>query len=196
MKQWKWVIIALTLVVVLGGSYALYSSLSDSYRPNIATVPKVENNMDDGENLDNGEEKQLAPDFTALDGAGNTVKLSDYKGTPVVLNFWASWCPPCKAELPDFNDACTSHTDVQFLMVNLTDGERETMETAQAFLNEAGYDFPVLFDVDSDAAVTYRVSAIPSTYFIDRDGYIVGYAQGMIDAQTLEEGIGYITQDS
>ncbi len=133
------------------------------------------------------------PDFSILDADGNEVKLSDFFGTPIVLNFWASWCPPCKAELPDFEEACKKYEGkVVFLMVNLTDGQRETVEEAKDFVASQGYTFPVYFDTKYEAAYTYGVSSIPQTYFINADGSLEARATGMISASQLEQGIGMI----
>ena len=143
---------------------------------------------------ENGETAaDTAPDFTMLDMEGNEVKLSDFFGTPIVLNFWASWCPPCKAELPDFDDACKKYEGkVTFLMVNLTDGQRETVEVAKSYIASQGYTFPVYFDTKYEAAYTYGVSSIPQTYFINADGSLEARATGMISAAQLEKGIGMI----
>jgi thiol-disulfide isomerase/thioredoxin len=133
------------------------------------------------------------PDFTILDMNGNEVKLSDFFGKPIVLNFWASWCPPCKAELPDFEEACKRYEGkVTFLMVNLTDGKRETVEVAKEYVASQGYTFPVYFDTKYEAAYVYGVSSIPQTYFINADGSLEARATGMISAARLEEGIGMI----
>jgi thiol-disulfide isomerase/thioredoxin len=133
------------------------------------------------------------PDFTILDMDGNEVKLSDFFGKPIVLNFWASWCPPCKAELPDFEEACKRYEGkVTFLMVNLTDGKRETVEVAKEYVASQGYTFPVYFDTKYEAAYVYGVSSIPQTYFINADGSLEARATGMISAARLEEGIGMI----
>jgi thiol-disulfide isomerase/thioredoxin len=113
-----------------------------------------------------------------------------------VLNFWASWCPPCRAELPDFEEACKKYEGkVVFLMVNLTDGQRETMEEAKDFVASQGYSFPVYFDTKYEAAYTYGVSSIPQTYFIHADGSLETRATGMISASQLEQGIGMIYSD-
>lgn len=126
-----------------------------------------------------------APDFTVYTQDGQAVKLSDYHGKPIVLNFWASWCGPCKSEMPAFQAAYEELGEqIQFLMVNLTTGY-ETMDTATAFLTEAGYTFPVLFDTQSSGAAAYRVSSIPATYFIDAEGNIVASHIGAMNEAAL-----------
>ena len=139
------------------------------------------------------EEFEPAPDFTVYDKNGKPVKLSDMKGTPVVLNFWASWCPPCKAEMPEFDEIAKEYEGkVAFMMVNLTDGVQETQEKAQAFIDSMGYTFPVYFDKDSDAAYKYGIQSIPTTIFIDANGNLVAGATGAIDGDTLRRGISMI----
>ena len=139
------------------------------------------------------EAKIMAPDFTVYDVDGNKVKLSDYLGKPVVLNFWASWCGPCKMEMPDFDEKHQElGSDVQFLMINLTDGKTETVEGASSFIASMGYTFPVFYDTSSMAAALYGVSAIPTTFFIDAEGYAIAQATGAIDGNTLQTGIDLI----
>ena len=134
-----------------------------------------------------------APDFTVYNKEGNPVKLSDMKGTPVVLNFWASWCPPCKSEMPDFDEIAKEYEGkVVFMMVNLTDGTQETQESAQSFIDSMGYTFPVYFDKDSDAAYQYGIQSIPTTFFIDANGNLIAYGEGAMDGDTLKRGISMI----
>ena len=134
-----------------------------------------------------------APDFTVYDVAGNAVRLSDYFGKPIVLNFWASWCGPCRSEMPHFQEMYEKWGDeVVFLMVNVTGGGNDTQSDAMRFVQSGGYTFPVFFDLTLDAASAYGVSGFPTTYFINANGDPVTYAVGALSAATLQRGIDMI----
>ena len=135
----------------------------------------------------------LEYDFTVVDGNGKSVKLSDYVGKPIVLNFWASWCGPCKSEMPEFQQVFAEMGEqVQFLMVNAT--ASDTMADAKSFINQYGYTFPVVFDTRGEALYTYGVDAFPTTFFLDKTGTVAGYAVGAISKDTLLKGIDMITK--
>ena len=137
----KWIIIAITLVVLIGGATIIYNNLTEDFGGDSLLQNTTEANSNSNENSQT-DEKIKAPDFTVLDYDGNEVKLSDYKGKPVVLNFWATWCFYCKEEMPDFNTAYEKYPDVEFLMLNATDGYQETIEDARSHITEKGYTFP------------------------------------------------------
>lgn len=153
-----------------------------------------DSHTDSSENTDSGETTvETAPDFTMTNASGEEVKLSDFFGKPVVLNFWASWCGPCKSEMPHFEDAYQKYgEDINFVIVNLTDGVRETVENASDFIEEQGYTFPLYFDTNTEGAVTYGTYSIPVTYFIGADGVPVAQANGALDAATLQKGLDMI----
>ena len=193
-------ILILVFILVLGGAGILYKQLGQKLAPDLLATQAPQESQPAENSTDatqeSNTEKILAPDFTVYDLDGNEVHLSDFVGKPVVLNFWASWCGPCKMEMPDFNEKYLEiGEEVQFLIINMTDGSRETVETASAFIAEQGYSFPVFYDKDQDAASTYGVYSIPTTYFIDDDGSVIAQATGAIDAETLQRGIDMIISD-
>ena len=194
-KNFGWIWMAAALVILIWGASALYQNLGSKYTADqLATqAPPVDAEVavDSGDETE--PEKMIAPDFTVVDRDGNEVKLSDFFGKPIVLNFWASWCGPCRSEMPDFDRVFTELGDeVQFLMVNMTDGSRETLEIAMSFVDESGFTFPVYYDVNYDAAYTYGVSSLPTTYFIAADGTLTAYGMGAISEAALMQGIGMI----
>lgn len=112
------------------------------------------------------------------------MKLSDFYGKPIVLNFWASWCGPCQYEMPHFQTLYDElGEEVQFTMLNLADGYQETVEKASEFIESNQYTFPVYYDTNLDAAFKYAVYSIPVTYFINSDGEIVETHRGIFEKE-------------
>ena len=214
----KTIILIVLFIILMVGASVLYNTLSANYKMDSLTVEDgagdikdsddastnadssntaatesqtTESTADESESNEN--ELTQAPNFTVYDLDGNEVNLTDFFGKPIIVNFWASWCGPCKMEMPDFNEAYQTYkNDITFLMVNMTDGSRETVEKASTFIEESGYVFPVYYDTEYSAAITYSVSSLPTTYFIDADGYLIAHARGAIDSSTLQKGIDMI----
>lgn len=200
-KRLKLLITLVIVAIVFGVLYFAYDVLSEKFAPDVFSEPPVfekeTSDSRDEAQTDGGkqdDERMDAPDFTVLNEAGEEVKLSDYFGKPIVLNFWATWCYYCKEEMPDFDKACKEYTDVQFLMVNATDGVRETVDIAKKYKADQGFDFPVLFDTEQEAVTAYYITGYPTTWFIDKDGKLVTYANSMLSYDDLVKGIGFITE--
>lgn len=201
-KKTSLVVLVLVLAALIGGAYVLYGRLSagaGADNLSVQTPPSAQAPGETGAPQDSAAPEETeppkveAPDFTVENADGEEVKLSDYVGKPIVLNFWASWCSPCKSEMPEFNAAWEElEGEVQFLMVNMTDGSRETVDSAKEYVEGAGFTFPVLFDTGSEAAIAYGAYSLPTTYFIDAEGYLVARAVGAIDGETLQKGLDLI----
>lgn len=125
-----------------------------------------------------------APDFEipALDGG--TVRLSDHRGQPVIINFWASWCPPCRKEMPDFQEVYDRYRadGLQFYAINVG----ESQVTIRDFAARLGIDLPILIDAGEEAQTVYNILPLPATFFIDRDGIVRGVYQYQMSRAQIE----------
>ena len=130
-----------------------------------------------------------APDFTLKTLAGGTASLSDYTGRPVFLNFWASWCKPCRGEMSDIIAAYDAHKNehLQVLAINLTDQER--MADARRFADEFQMPFPVLLDEKGKVRKRYALRGVPTSVFIDAQGIVRLVNPGPITGETIQRGL-------
>jgi len=197
MKKWHSLVLALSFVALIAAAGFLYTTLKDSVATDqLMALPAQAEPTSSGEAETTGTEPAqdtTAPDFTVYDPEGNPVSLESLRGKPVILNFWATWCGYCVMEMPEFQAVFDQYGDqIHFMMINVTDGYQETQKKAEAFIAEEGFSFPVYYDLQLTAASAYRVDAMPVTYFIDKDGQLIAYGSGALDAPALLQGIGMI----
>ena len=187
-KILKMVLLVLVFAALLLGAKRLYDTLGSQVQMNTLMTQPAQ--TEGAEQTEAAQATEAVQELTVYDLEGNAHTLSDFRGKPVILNFWATWCGYCKMEMPDFEEAYQQYgEDIHFLMVNVTDGVQETVEKASAFIAEQGFTFPVYYDTDMTAALSYNISGLPVTYLLDAEGGIVAWQQGMLTAATLQSGI-------
>jgi cytochrome c biogenesis protein CcmG/thiol:disulfide interchange protein DsbE len=114
----------------------------------------------------------LSPDFSLTNSDGEPVALSDLRGQAVLLNFWGSWCPPCKEEMPAMQKVYQDYKNEGFAILAVNAAFQEQPGAATAFLTKNTLDFPILIDADGEVSRQYQIHAFPTSYFIDPDGII------------------------
>ena len=192
-------ILCLVLALVLVGAGALYNSLAGSVQlGGLATTPPEtqapteipgEESTEPADTHPTDPPASIAPDFTMLDMEGNEVTLASFFGKPIVLNFWASWCGPCKMEMPEIQKFYDKYgQEIHFLLVSVDD----SLDAAKTFISDSGYTFPVYFDTTSVGAYTYGASSIPLTFFIDAQGNLTAYYMGAMSESILQQGVDMI----
>ena len=156
------------------------------------TTPNYIQPSHEQQSTEEHKEALMAPDFTKQDQYGNEHTLSDYRGKVVVINFWATWCSPCRAELPDIQEVYeeygSNQEDVIILGMTFPDMDKEqSKQGILDFIETQGYTFPTLFDESMELAYQYYINAFPTTFFINKDGTVEGYANGMLTKETIQE---------
>jgi peroxiredoxin len=127
-----------------------------------------------------------APDFGLTTIDGKEIALSDYRGKVVLINFWATWCPPCRTEMPDIRDAAVAHPD-NFVVLAINNGESD--EAAENFARLFNLQFPVLLDSDGAVARKYNVQGMPTSFFVDRAGIVRAANMGAMSRAYIEAQI-------
>jgi len=203
----KAVLAVVAFIVVLGGLKFFYDARVDEGNLNklavstdaqgdsesttgIATGDSDTNSKDPG---NSNPDTVPLPDATLYTSSGDSVKLSSFKGKKTIINAWASWCGPCKAEMPDFEELDEAAGDeYQILMVNIIGG-RETKELAEKFLKDYDLNFKnMLFDEDLEFSQALQIGSIPTTIFVDEEGEIHIYQPGMLKKDQVLEGLKYL----
>ena len=179
------------IFIIIAGLIMLVNGVKNiSNEVTIKNENKIEN-IQDKNDID--EENNIYPiDFTLYDQYANKHTLSDYKGKTVFLNFWATWCPPCREEMPYINELYEEYNnnqdDVVILGVAFPNMGREgTEEDIKVFLVNNNYNFPVVFDDGGNMVIEYGINAFPSTFIINKDGYIDKYIPGAMDKETMKK---------
>ena len=126
-----------------------------------------------------------APGFTLESFSGGTVSLADFEGQPVIINFWASWCAPCRLEAPALEAAWLAFREQGLVVLGINTPRSDPEENARAFLEEFGVSYPNVLDTQGFTAIDYGVSGIPVTFFVDREGVVERRFVGTLDIETL-----------
>lgn len=173
----RFIIIA---VIVLMFGWAVYDYI-DRSRDAAADENVLDNEVEIDESIEVGLEKGMrAPNFTLTSTDGEEVSLSDFLGKKVLLNFWATWCPPCRAEMPDMQRFYEDQEDVVVLGVNLTETRNEA-EDVYPFIEAFEITFPILLDEKSRVSFLYNIQPLPTSFLINRDGTIHNIAYGALN---------------
>ena len=156
------------------------ASRTETLRPPSPT-PILETGIDVG---------QLAPDFVLQTPEGDTVRLSDFRGNPVWVNFWAPWCPACRTEMPRLEGFYLEHRDDGLVILGV--GVRDSPESMRAYAGEVGVTYPIVVDGDGAVANEYQALALPVHYWIDRDGIVRDWAFGELPPDLLAASLQLI----
>jgi cytochrome c biogenesis protein CcmG, thiol:disulfide interchange protein DsbE len=135
----------------------------------------------------------MAPDFSLTDLDGRPLRLSDHRGSPVIVNFWASWCGPCVEEFPLLREVAEEHADDGLVVLGIVYQDRS--EAARAFMERNGGTWRAAMDPGDRVASAYNIFAPPETYFIGRDGRIVARHIGQFTARSLEDKVAAILDE-
>ena len=201
------VLLAAALVLLLAGAGALYARLTveapvpeatAAPQPAVTDAPKtaVIDAPKQAEVAGPQMKADLAPVFTVYTESGEAVRLGDLRGKPAIVNFFASWCGPCRSEMPHFDEAYRTYGEqISFLMVDLCAYGNDTMENAKAMVEAGGWSFPVCYDTQGEAVNAYAIRSMPTTIFVSADGTLVAKRIGaMTQAQLLQEIEGLLSK--
>jgi len=127
----------------------------------------------------------LAPDFALKTLEGETIQLSDLRGQPVLVNLWATWCPPCRAEMQTLETVYNDYKDQGFIVLAVNMTSQDDPQAVLPFVTERGLTYPILLDDKGEIAKAYQMKSLPSSFFINRDGTIYEVVIGGPMAEAL-----------
>jgi peroxiredoxin len=177
-KTWLYANIGLALLLILAGTAMLLWMGKES-------TPSSTSRLADQSAQHQG---KTAPDFSLPALSGEKISLDDYAGQVVLINLWATWCPPCKAEMPTLNTFYETHKEQGFVVLAVNNQEDAT--TVNSYIQEKGFSFPVLLDTQATMLELYQVQGLPTTFVIGRNGQIQHVQVGEITEQQLETIVG------
>jgi peroxiredoxin len=179
-NRWFWGV-AIVVILILGGVWILFSQTISRINPTAGDAAVI---LEPAPMAGHP-----APDFELATLDGEIVRLSDFAGKPILVNFWATWCGPCRAEFPDFQKAWIGNTDdLVIIAINHTTADRA--EQVDDFVAEMGATFPVVLDKDGQVAEVYQIRGLPTSIFIDRNGVVNEVFTGPINQAYIESKLG------
>lgn len=199
-KGWTQIILVILAILLIGGIVFSLFKFGVIERDKVEEKPSendiVEINEDEEELVEIDEDEFVqdeadydiavgreAPNFTLMNLDGKEVSLEDYRGKIVLINFWATWCVYCDREMPDIQKLSDDNDDLVILAVDVM----EDKKLVEDYIKKGGYDFEVVLDEKGDIAKTYLVSAFPTSYFVDKDGILLGGVPGMMTGPQMNE---------
>lgn len=196
----KWMNIALKLgaiILLCFGGYMIYQGFDELQPPKIANESQVQ---EETAELSEEEKMQQLIDqlyqYEVMDLYGNKVSLNDLRGKYVFLNYWATWCPPCKSEMPELQALYDKYrnSDVAIITISMPD-EKQTITDIQQYIKEEGYDMPVWID-DGFFSMQFGITSLPTSYVIQKDGRPYGYVSGALNLEMMENMIQQVKNAS
>ena len=180
-------LIVIALVFVIVG--AIYSKKSDqkglANNYGVSARAAIEESSPEG---------RIAPDFSLTSTDGKMIRLSDYRGKVVVVDFWATWCPPCKAEIPDFIKLYSQYKDAGFQMIGISLDEGG-MKDVKPFMKEYGINYPIVMGTEEVVSAYGGIRGIPTTFVIDKAGHVRDAFEGYRSASVFEKLIQQLTKE-
>ncbi len=177
-NRWVWVAI-IGVVILLGGAWIIFSQTLKANAVTGAEAITLEPAPIAG---------HPAPDFELKTLEGEVLRLSDFRGKPVIVNFWATWCGPCRAEFPDFQEASVDNADT-LMIIGVNNTAADQVGLVGDFITEMGATFPIVLDESGETVKTYRILGLPTTVFVDADGVVNEVFTGPISKAYIESKI-------